>query len=429
MLARKIGLTFVVKVSASLCAYLVSILLIRKGGTETAGQFYSWVAYLLLASSIVRFGLDHKIVKEVAQSTKKGRKKVLGKALLICTLLSAIVIPIIYLISIEIGKNTPYTATIIAISCFLFSVIYLFGNIFQGLDRADMTILSQEILIWVALFTSLIFIDVIDIEMTWNLYLVGIVLSLAVSSYYLHAGFDLKPKLCGKIELARYLKETVPYFSGIAGHVALQWSPLIFLSIFATSTESGQFVAIYRTSMLIAFLLGIFNLVTNPIYAKYFAKNDVASVGKLARTIALTMLIISLPMFVSLTVFSADLMAMFGESFKALSYVLIYISCAQMFNAITGSAGYILTMGGQAKLVEKSTLITVGLVFILGPPLIYEYALWGAASVSFISVIVFNSLNTFLLYKHMNIVILPNLQTINDTFSIVRENFLRKKTI
>ncbi len=429
MLAKKIALTFTIKVSASLCAYLVSILLIRKGGTETAGQFYEWVAYLLLASSFVRFGLDHKIVKDIAQSSKQAKNETLGKLLLTCGLLSTITIPLIYFLSIKISNNTDYVSVIIATSCLIFSITYLFGNIFQGLNRADLTIFVQEILIWLVLFVYLIFYDKINLDQSWLLYLAGLFLSLLISSYILHSKFNIKPYFCSRNKLKAYIKETLPYFSGIAGHVALQWLPLIFLSLFATPIESGQFVAIYRTSMLIAFILGIFNLVTNPIYAKHFAKGDFISVGKLARSVSLFMTIVSLPLFTLLSIFSDDLMAMFGHSFKHLSAILIYIAFAQMFNAVTGSAGYILTMGGQAKLVEKNTILTLVIVSILGPLLTYKYSLWGAATISFISVITFNTLNVIGLYRNMNIFILPTLGSIKYDISLAKKNLIKKLPI
>ena len=267
MLAKKVISTFIIKVSASVCSYLVSILLVRQGGAELAGEFFSWLAYLLLASSVIRFGLDHKIVKEITQSTGNELDIVLGKALSLCFFSGIITLPIIYILAIYLQNTSHFVAAIIAFSCFIFSIVYLLGNVFQGLNRADLTILSQEVFIWLALFIFLITFDSINIFQAWSLYLLGLLISLCISCSILIFKYHIKPKLGNCNELKSYAKETLPYFSAIVGHVALQWCPLIFLSLLSHPENAGYFVAIQRTSMLIAFLLGVFNLVTNPIYA------------------------------------------------------------------------------------------------------------------------------------------------------------------
>jgi O-antigen/teichoic acid export membrane protein len=408
MLAKRVISTFIVKVSASVCSYLVSILLIRQGGAELAGEFFSWLAYLLLASSIIRFGLDHKIVKEITQTTGNELDIVLGKALSLCFFGGIITLPILYILAIYFQNSSHLMAAIIAFSCFIFSIVYLLGNVFQGLNRAGLTILSQEVFIWMALFIFLITYDSINIFQAWSLYLLGVLISLFISCGFLVFKYNLKPKKSNYNELKSYAKETLPYFSAIVGHVALQWCPLIFLSLLSHPEDAGYFVAIQRTSMLIAFLLGVFNLVTNPIYASYFINNNFNDVGKLARAISLLMFFVSLPLLLILVLFGDVLIGLYGEEFKILKDIFVVMAIAQLFNAVTGSAAYILTMGGRAKLVEKSIVVTLSFMVFVGPVLTFYYDVWGAGITSALSVIIFNSINIYLLYKYMSINIIPN---------------------
>ncbi|UJF23368.1 oligosaccharide flippase family protein [Shewanella sp. OMA3-2] len=420
MLAKKVLSTFFVKVFASLSSYLVSILLVREGGAELAGEFFSWLAYLLLISSIIRFGLDHKIVKEVAQSAGNATNIILGNALILCLLVSSIIIPIVYFFALYVGGWSNYIAVIISISCFIFSIVYLLGNVFQGLNRADLSIWSQEILVWSVLFIFLVFFESISFLQVWSLYLIGLFVSLIISARVLFMKYQLFPDFSQIKLLAFYVKDTLPYFSGIVGHVALQWLPLIFLSIFSTSEDVGFFVAIQRTALLIAFALGVFNLVTNPIYATYFSEGKTNSVGEVSRAISLLMLFVSLPFLIILIFYGELLIGFYGPEFKLLHSVFIVVAIAQLFNAVTGSASYILTMGGKAKLVEKSVIITLFVTIIIGGQLTFFYGLWGAAITSALSIILFNVLNVFFLYKYMNINIIPNVKSILYLFYYVK---------
>ena len=111
-----------------------------------------------------------------------------------------------------------------------------------------------------------------------------------------------------------------------------------------------------------------------------------------ARSSAMLITILSLPIFLPLILFSEIIMSLFGAEFERGGKVLLILAIGQLTNTFCGSVGFLLNMSGNERANSNVTLISLLVLIVFMVLLIPSFGIIGAALASSASVITFNLL-------------------------------------
>jgi O-antigen/teichoic acid export membrane protein len=162
----------------------------------------------------------------------------------------------------------------------------------------------------------------------------------------------------------------------------LPWAPLIMLSYWSTTENSGIFGAATRVANLVAFFLVAINAALVPKFAELFAKNDIDGISKLVTKITKYTIIIASPLLL-LLIFASDwVMTLFGHQFALGGKALSILAIGQALNILAGPYGYILIMGGAERDVRNSSVVAAALMFVVALIAIPMLGIQGAAIAS-----------------------------------------------
>jgi len=155
----------------------------------------------------------------------------------------------------------------------------------------------------------------------------------------------------------------------------------------------GQ-VALYRLAaqlaLIIVFPLAIFNKRFTAAIAEYHHNNKLEKLDFLFKTITRWIFMVSFPIFLIIVLLRKDLILIFGRQYMAAWKVLIVASLAQLISALVGSAGYMLSMTANQKILLAITVATKLLNVVLNLLLIPRFGGLGAASATTISIALWN---------------------------------------
>jgi O-antigen/teichoic acid export membrane protein len=183
-------------------------------------------------------------------------------------------------------------------------------------------------------------------------------------------------------------------FMGLVNRANNQ-SETILLGALSTNDQVGIYYIGLKATVFIAMFLDALNVIFAPIIAELYTKKDQVQLASLYRTVTRWAFTLSLPVFLFLFIFSADILEIFGPGFARGVSVLRVLAIAQMVFILTGPSGWILTMTGYPHLNLVNTSLTLVLTVILDLFLIPQYGALGAAIGTAITITLVNILRLF----------------------------------
>ena len=109
-------------------------------------------------------------------------------------------------------------------------------------------------------------------------------------------------------------------------------------------------------------------------------------------------LIITIPIFLILTIFNREILNIFGEEFRMGDTVLLVLGLSFLFNSLLGFSGQVLSIVGRSKFILFNTIGAGILNIILNYILIPRYGILGAAIGTGFSIFAVNIVRTIEIY-------------------------------
>ncbi len=159
----------------------------------------------------------------------------------------------------------------------------------------------------------------------------------------------------------------------------VQWGSFLIAGLYVSSLQLGLLSTAIRLSILVNFVLVVFNSVIASQFAAMYRQKRMDELDRLARSSTLYMMLMALPIVLCLVLFPGFWLGLFGKDFQEAAPMLIVLALAQFVNVSTGSVGFLLGMTGHNKEMRKIVLFTGALALLLSfllPPLM---GVWGAA--------------------------------------------------
>lgn len=138
------------------------------------------------------------------------------------------------------------------------------------------------------------------------------------------------------------------WLTKLAGN-GLIWADTILLSIYAGAADVGVYTVATRLTLLATVFVDPVTTSFSPRIADLWRRERYQTLSKTYKLITSWVFRLSLPSFIVLLLFPAELLSIFGPSFGTGATVTVIMTSAWLLNCLSGPSGYMLTMSGRVK--------------------------------------------------------------------------------
>jgi O-antigen/teichoic acid export membrane protein/Mrp family chromosome partitioning ATPase len=170
----------------------------------------------------------------------------------------------------------------------------------------------------------------------------------------------------------------VSWSAGLAS-TALIWADILLLGLLGNSGQVGVYNVATRLVHLATFVMLPINAAFAPRVADLDARGNTESLRHTYQLAESWIIRLSLPAFVLLMVFPADLLALFGKGFAVGAAVTMILAVGKFVDAATGPCGLMLNMSGRPGLNVLDNLVGLVVNVALNLLLIPRYGMVGSA--------------------------------------------------
>jgi O-antigen/teichoic acid export membrane protein len=171
---------------------------------------------------------------------------------------------------------------------------------------------------------------------------------------------------------------------------ALSQSDKIVLGVYLNARQVGIYAVAMALVGFVPIALQSVNQIFSPTIAELYATGNHLLLQQLYSTLTKWILLLTLPLAVTMIIFSRPLMEIFGKGFAPAAAVLMIGAAAQLFNCAVGSVGHLLLMSGNQLQLVKVQAVNAALMIALSLFLVPRMGVKGAALASAITVVTTN---------------------------------------
>lgn len=420
------GVVFMFRVLGLLSGYLLSYMITRYFGEEILGVYSLSFTLLSLIVVVSRLGLDEalvKIVSDLFYHNKVGQAKDAYKKSVVLIFILSLILSVMVYHSSEIIANwfendlLVKAIKIIAFAIVPYSLIKVNADTLRGMKKMKaFSYLQVGSLLLAMSFFLFLGVTLFEFSNYLPFYalLVASVLMFVWSTVLVVRNFKAVER--GRDHYKRLIKISLPMMLTSSMFLVLSWTDNIFLGRFLDEDQVGIYFIAFKLGLIISLSLFAVNAIAAPKFSELSTANDSIKLKKLALQSAKLNLFASMPVFVLLIIFSEWLLSLYGASFVVAKHCVYILAIGQLYNALSGSVLNLLNMTGHESLVSKivfsAALINVALNYML-IPYFESSGTWlgieGAAVASTISLVYWNSLGLYFVYKYHGFIMLPTL--------------------
>ena len=189
-------------------------------------------------------------------------------------------------------------------------------------------------------------------------------------------------------------REVVAFSSAAYGIGALQFllsqSDKIVLGYYLDAKRVGIYAVAMALVGFVAVALDSVNQIFSPIISELHAAENHAVLQRLYATLTKWVVILTIPLALSMSVYAHSLMSIFGPSFQSGGAVVTIGAVGQLFNCAVGSVGFLLLMSGNQAQLMKIESVSVALLIGLNILLVPRSGIAGAAIATTVTTIITN---------------------------------------
>lgn len=165
---------------------------------------------------------------------------------------------------------------------------------------------------------------------------------------------------------------------------------IIFLGYFLGPHIVAVYSAAFQTAATLGLVLAAFEGTFAPAIGQALATKDTEKLTDLNRLLARLLLTLTVPLFICISVFSSEILNLFGNDFVPGWKCLILLAASHLAISVAGGPNLILLMGGHSRLVLFNNLLLGGLMTVSLTVFVPSWGFWGAAMATALSQIMLN---------------------------------------
>ena len=284
-----------------------------------------------------------------------------------------------------------------------FAVTMLNIDTIRALKKTILSEMYRSIFRYFPVFVfAIILLKTNNEELLVEAYLLGFLLLSLFSSIRVYILFKKLDKPNDKSEFfttTQILKTSSPMALSAIAYFIMQSIDIIILSIYEGFDQIAYYSVSVKLAMLTTLALMSVNIVIAPRIAEIYENQKMHKLQELIKHSTRIIFLISICVLSVLFSFSEEILSLFGQGYVIANNALLFLLAAQFFNAVTGPGAIYLNMTGRQKTLNKilvlALIINVSLNFYLIP----TQGINGAATATLVSLIIWNSITTVLIYS------------------------------
>jgi O-antigen/teichoic acid export membrane protein len=236
---------------------------------------------------------------------------------------------------------------------FLSLPVLIFFNLLQALMRGFQRI-DKMVLLGILRATAQLFFAGSLLAMSFSLagvmgaYFLGALCAATVGLIFLRKmGWSV---LRGGISpLGELLAFSFPVFLASFSHLVVSRLDLLLLGYFHGAQEAGLYRAALTVASMVNFILGALNTAFAPMISELHQSGRGKELEEIYGRVTRWVLGVALPLGVVVSIFSFEILQLFGRGFEEAGGALIILAIAQLCNSSTGPVGFMLQMTGKER--------------------------------------------------------------------------------
>ena len=384
--------------------YVSVLILVKYLGTINYG--YLTIGFTILSIGVIlsNFGLNYGVFRFVpiflAQNEISKVKGVISFCIRRVAIYAIIVAIVMFfgaeLIAINIFNKPPLVDYIQLFSIAIpFSVLStMIFHIFKGFSHINYKILIEDILILIVriilyLFCLYFGLSAMGIVISYS---ISLLIGLIAGIYFLIKIFPQMSdkKIKPEINISEITKYSYPLFLSSFLAIFLNRTDILMLSYYLPADQIAIYSISHKLAILVFFIANATFAIFTPTMAKFFAKAKLIEMNNISIRIVYWVSIVTIPLFLSITLFSEDLLGFFGRDFVVGKTALIILSVSFLLNSLLGFAGQLLGVLGKSKVILINSLMAGILNIILNFVLVPHFGIIGAACATAFSIFAVN---------------------------------------
>lgn len=219
--------------------------------------------------------------------------------------------------------------------------------------------------------------------------------ALLVLVLLMRAAWKMTPPDARRVGSTRVERQVVMFSAAAFGTVALEFvlsqTDKIVLGYYLDARQVGIYAVAMALVGFVPIALQSVNQIFSPTIAELHASGNRVMLQQLYCTLTKWILILTIPLALTMIVFSRPLMEIFGPTFSSGATILALGTVGQLFNCAVGSVGYLLLMSGNQVQLIKVQGINAAVMLALSLILVPRMGATGAALATALTVITANA--------------------------------------
>ncbi|MGQ4659016.1 lipopolysaccharide biosynthesis protein [Lysobacter sp. F6437] len=386
--------------------FLVGVQLARGLGVAGYGVYGIAMSIIALLTVPTEFGLPQLLTREVASAQvtcnwTKVRGVLHWASRAVSKISLAIAVSVVaWLLIADRGIESPLGRTLL--SGLLLVPLVAQGNIRSATLRGLQHIVKGQLpdaLFRPALYSLLLFLMSLLVvplspAIAMGLGSVSAAFALVIATLMLRTTMPEQAAASGVVIDARgWWADALPLALTEGMRVLQSHLVILLLGIMSTVAIVGVYRVASSVTLLVAMPVTLFNLVSAPIIARLYAEGDYRRLQRLLASVAVGMtlciLVLILPFFV---VGDVMLGRIFGDDFSSANTTLLILGVGVLSNGLFGANSVLLNMTGHQARVTRASAISLTLLVVVLPPLVWFFGIIGAAVGSSLAMTAWNFL-------------------------------------
>ncbi|MBS1512657.1 MAG: oligosaccharide flippase family protein [Bacteroidetes bacterium] len=411
----KLSKTFFVWTGSVLLVYITNIFLIRIIGLEEYGKytvFFSWVS---LISTILAFGWDGYIIQVLPQLPVHKEGKIQGysviyKAVFTILLLWTILLVVMLLFKAA-GIQLTGFPTVRALILFLllnllFAILLLLRSFLRFFNRVVMVQLVEDIMKPLLLFAVIFGYY----KSKTNLYLLRLyevntlVFGVVALGLLITALFTIKKKFTAGTDNGMangWIRKCFYFMCIYLGYSIFTRMELLFLGYFEQNEAAAQYQILLRISDLVFLPDVLFNYFLPQQFSTHFAHKKNEEAKLLFSNASRTIFLLQLLCWAGTAMVGYWYLQSFGVASVKMYGLLLLLCSAPVLSSFFGTCNVALKTSGNERFSFYALFIVLIPEAVANSICIPLYGLNGAVMVSWLSMLGYNALLSFFVYRRL----------------------------
>jgi len=170
-----------------------------------------------------------------------------------------------------------------------------------------------------------------------------------------------------------------------------------------STTDAGIYSAASRVATFLTFGITLVNSIAAPMMSQLYSQGKLAELQRMLSLVAWGSFAFATPLCLGVMLFGENIMHLFGAEFVAGTDALVILAGSRWVIALTGAAGYLMSMSGHERQAAWILGFSAVLNLALNALLIAPFGIKGAAIATLVTTALWSALMVYYGRKYIGV--------------------------